>query len=339
MSRWGSSVRRCRARAGRWRALVAGFTLPMGCVATDSEAPAQARLCTARAAPNVGSGSVVMISADLGEYGTLRCSGALVAPTLVLTSRLCLGLPSEVQALVLDPPVTTEETRAGERGLYGVYVDYVSGCSSDAGWRAIEDGSFSSRLGDDIEQTSLLVSVVEPDASVRSMSTVRDVFAAVTESRCDNYLAILALDVALEPTPVPVRMKETASVGDRVQLSGIWSMQSRPRPHTVAATIEAITGGLGSATAPPLSAQLSTQVCDFEAGGPVIAEDTGALIGIVATPTGTECGDPLGRTVATRVAPFRQLLVDAVLETGESLQVEAQPEEPVLAELPPCGGG
>jgi hypothetical protein len=277
-----------------------------------------------------------MVTAELGEHGVSRCSGVLIAPTLVLTNVLCLGLPAEVQALVLEPPVAVEVTREGERSLHGIFVDYTRSCTSGETWRPLEDGSFAARLGDAVDSSSLLVSVIVPEGVVAETSTVRETFVAVAESRCAGYLAMLALDVALAADPVPVRLQESAEIGDNVQMSGIWSQESRPRPHTVPAIIEETAGDRGSSTTPPLSLKLSQQLCDFESGGPVVAEDTGALIGIIATPTGENCGDPLGRTIATRVAPFKRLLIDTVLETHETLRVEAQPGHDELGELPAC---
>ena len=89
------------------------------------------------------------------------------------------------------------------------------------------------------------------------------------------------------------------------------------------ARVEDVAFAEASAETPPRSVTLTEQVCYFEPGGAVVSSSTGALLAIMAYGTGETCGDPQGRSIATRLAPFGRLLTDAAEAAGSRLREEA----------------
>lgn len=312
-------------RSAHW--LPAALLL-VSCVATDPGANDVAALCAMPRVERPPNDSAVLVHGSLREAGELDCSGIALTPRLVLSNVLCLVLPAELDLSDLDMPLG----RPSFDGIPGYTgdVDYTGSCASAAGWGPTEDGSFAAWLGASLEPSSFTVQLLR-DGQLVASSSVRRVWFPHAGSRCWDTLAALVLEEPLDVTPRAVRLEETSRVGESITLSAFGPSLRVPLERL--GEIEAITDQAGDASAPPRSLLLSKQVCNYEPGGGVLSAETGAAIGVIAFGTGDECGDPEGRTIATRIAPFRRLLLDAAQDAGESLPIEppTQSAEPVPA--------
>jgi hypothetical protein len=305
--------------------------LSAACVSTarDDDAPALP-LCAAPATAAGPSPSVVLVTADLENAGLLRCSGVVIAPTLVLTSLACVVLPARVAPIDVVTPSETAPF-SGTRPLSDGLVDYSSVCDVDAGWAPREDGRFASRYGVPVPVSALTVSQREPPTE--TITTVRATSSSLADSPCWGALAILVLDVPVDLEPMPLRLDAPTLPGEPVVLSGFGSIGGAYQKHDIVSSVEASTLDAEGGPAPPRSLLLRGGVCDFESGGAVVSQQTGALIGIITSGTGEGCGEGQGYTVALRTAPFRRMLVQAAELAVESLRVEPSAEG---LRWPPC---
>jgi len=301
-----------------------------GCVPTESEAVEEASMCTAQPSALDGSGSIVLVRGDLEGAGLTLCSGVLVSPRLALTHQSCLVLPSEVDAA--DLVVDDERPSFDGRELHSGDVDYASTCRVDAGWDPLESGDFAAWLGQPLDPATVTVSVVRDGAELAS-TTVQQILLPHAASRCWDILAAMVLEDELPAVLRPVRVMEVTAPGDAVTI-GAFSV-SLTEPQFRDAVVEAVTLDTAAAGTPPRSLELSRQVCFSEPGGAVVS-DSGAIIGLIGYGTGAFCGDPEGRTIATRLAPFRRMLLDAAREAGDRLPVEAAQISGVGGAIPAC---
>lgn len=302
--------------------LAAGALLAVegGCVDTALEAAEPVPVCVAAGPTGDPAGSVVMVRADLREAGQIYCSGVVIAPTLVLTTLLCAVLPAELDFVDLDDP-----TRRLAGGFFRYYmgdVDYLESCrTNDGGWAPVDDGSFSARLGERLEASAL--SVIVPSGGATDSSSVSRIIRSRSESRCWDTLAVLVLDRDLGLPLMTLRLEEESFVGESVTMSGIGVVDAEFARVVLPSRIEDITFETGDVVAPPRSLLLEGPICDFQTGGPITSDDTGASIGLIAFETDFSCEDPEAPTIGTRLAPFRRLLIDAARSASETLRVEA----------------
>jgi len=298
----------------------AAATCGMGCVDTGSTTIESLSLCVAPEPAPTPWNSVVMVNSDLREAGSIHCSGVVIAPTLVLTTLLCVALPPNLDSIDLDD--VGQGLTGGFKRYYMGDVDYLGTCrADDGGWAPREDGSFSARLGEMLDPSAVTVAIEEGGEAIATSSVSRMVLPH-TDSRCWDTLAVLVLDHDLGLRPATLRLEETSLVGDSVTMSGFGVADNSFTRHELPSTIETVTFEAGDATAPPRSLLLAGPVCDFETGGPVVADDSRAVIGTIGFQTDFSCEDPAASTVATRLAPFRRLLIDAADSASETLQIE-----------------
>jgi hypothetical protein len=260
---------------------------------------------------------VVLVKGSLREAGDTRCSGIAITPRIVVTNLLCLVLPSELQPSDLDTPLDLASFEGST--FYSGEVDYAASCPAEGGWAPREDGSFAPWLGPPLELSALEVDLSR-EAQLISSSKVLSVFRSGAASRCWDSLAALVLEEGLDVEPRPVRLTESTQVGEAVVLSAFGPSFRTPLARP--AQVEQITFERAAAEAPPHSLLLNQKVCFFEPGGGVLSVETGAVLGVIGYRTGSDCDDPESRTIATRLAPFRRMLLDAAKDSGETLEVE-----------------
>jgi hypothetical protein len=172
------------------------------------------------------------------------------------------------------------------------------------------------------------------DREPAAVRGVRQILLPNAQSRCSDGIAALIL---AEPLPVPyraVRLSDATAVGDAVIMSSLDPLAVTTFQRT--ANVEAVTGDMGISGAPPRSLILNLQACYSEPGGGVLAEASGALVAIMGYGTGTYFGDPVGRTLAARRAPYQHMLFEAADAALDILRLEAEPLIAKPAPLPTC---
>ena len=250
----------------------------------------------AGAAADASSANVVALK--IGDGATfLLCSGAVVAPNVVLTARHCV-------AQKLSDTVACDEDG---RSMQGPQV----GANVVPGVLHVFVGATPNLYG-------------APAANGRA------IFAPTGDTLCNADLAFVVLDRDLAGIdPMPIRLDAAARAGELVHVVGYGNndqrMSTGVRLRTAPLAVRAVGRGV-SKNQTPLAThefELGRSACDGDSGGPAVAEGTGAVVGVVSR--GASCNDDFGH-VFVEPSGFRTLLDKAFASAG------AQPiAEPPLA--------
>lgn len=310
---------------------VALAALP-ACIDTSPVGLTLPPLCLATSAAPEPSESVVLVEGDLRLAGRTVCSGYAVTPSVIVTNSVCVIMPAGLVASDLDRPLEMPSFE-GEYYAYSGNVDYASVCDVDAGWEPREQGQFGAWPGEPLSPSQLTVSILEQGEPV-AVSNVRQVLLSHAGSRCADSIAALVL---AEPLPVPyrpLRLSEETQAGEAVIMSSLDPMAVTTLERS--ANIEVVTGVVHQPGVPARALVLSQQSCYYEPGGGLLSEASGALIGVLGYGTGSYCGDPQGKTMATVIAPYQRMLMEAADAAPDVLHLEPAPLLATPAPLPRC---
>ena len=273
---------------------------PVGDGALDSEVVAQAREPLYLGGPGGGADSTTsnVVALKIGE-GTsfLLCSGALVAPNVVLTAKHCV-------AQKLSEIVACDEDGLSMQGP---------------------------QVGANVPPGTLHVLVgAAPNLYATPAANGRAIFTPTGDILCNSDIAFVVLDRPLTGIdPMPIRLDAAARAGEAVHVVGYGNndqgLPAGVRLRTQPLAVRAVGRGI-SKNQTPLAThefELGRSACDGDSGGPAIAEATGAVLGVVSR--GASCNDDFGH-VFVEPSGFRSLLDQAFAYAG------AQPiAEPPLA--------
>ncbi len=235
--------------------------------------------------------AVATAADDGGDHVTL-CSGALVAPNLVLTARHCV-----TRALTATPSCD-----ADGRSHNGVHL------SAD-----VDPSRISIYVG----------SVVRPETDAPVARAERTLHPK-SQVLCDADVAFLVLDRPIEGKVLPMRLHGPVEAGDRVVPVGfgggpanIVGLKVARNDSTVLAigpTANARTG----AVLGPREFEVDQATCRGDSGGPAIDATTGEVVGVVSR--GGSCSAS-GNHVYTRVDSYARLAAHAFV-TAQRIAAE-----------------
>lgn len=238
-----------------------------------------------RAVEQEASSGVVAIAttmADAPAHITL-CSGALVAPNLILTARHCVS-----RAVTATP-------------------------SCDARGRS-HNGA---HLAEDVDPASIAIYTgthVRPDVDVPVAHAVRTLHPS-GQVLCDSDVAFLVLDRPVSnSTILSMRLHAPVETGDVVVPVGFGGGPLNIVGHKVArskSTILATGPSANAATGAvlgPREFEVDRATCRGDSGGPAIDVTSGEIVGVVSR--GGSCS-ATGNHVYTRVDAYTKLATDA----------------------------
>lgn len=221
------------------------------------------------------------------------CSGALVAPNVVLTARHC------VSKMVTDKVICTDRGQSAN----GAHV---------GGDHRVEELAVFASETPDFEG--------EPDA--RATAVVH----ADGSSLCNSDIALLVLDRAPAGTsPLPVRLGKSVTTSDRIRAVGYGKSEISTGPGMrmrkdgigileVGAKLTASDTALGDK-----EFEVGRSICQGDSGGPSISESTGAVVGVVSR--GADCRQDFGH-VYTQTAGFESLFAAALIRADAKILTE-----------------
>jgi hypothetical protein len=294
-------------RSGRGLTLSLGFGLASAACIDTELAPISEVDCPAQ---TQATDNIVFVVAQLGNLGLVQCSGVLISRTLVVTALGCTMVPNEVADSYGREQLPDAEATGNV---------YYSGAVDPAdcnGGNAIEDGSFSTLVGDPLPKEAFSVYLASErltDAGYE-VSEVR----RVGGTRCSAGLALLKLSSGIGSSASPVRAEETDGLDEPLLLRYL-SVGARfvlEREELATQLNPSVLAGS------PRSFELA-ETCPKQSGGALFSATTGALVGILASSSGSmDCRAPAPGT-ALRLAPFRRSLIAAA--APEKLELESGP--------------
>ena len=266
------------------------------------------------------NGVVLVMHYDaLQSAGATGCSGALIAPNLVLTARHCVSVTDE----------TSTCTAQGKAAFGGkVYAD--------------EDPTKLFVFGG-VERPDFLSGAVHPSFGTQILTT-----GAMTI--CNEDIALIVLDrPVVGATTMPVRLAGGPAANEVVTLVGwgITETSESPKTRQQRAGVPII--ALGPSTSGQLGpAEFATSegTCAGDSGGPAISA-SGAVVGVVSrgviVVADAGAGGPScvgGTSTFTSTAAYADLLATAYAKAGQVPWAEGQPD-PLLAtaDVYALGGG
>jgi hypothetical protein len=249
---------------------------------------------------------VVMLRAEVNGVEVL-CSASLVAPNLIVTARHCVSY--------LTPGLFNCTVR-------GELVDNPEGGGS---------------LGQHLPAESISVfDNTTPRHEPLAHGT--RIVSTLAPAICVNDIAFMVLDTELDLPIVPIRLNRPALLKEDVTLLGFgltderqnidYALQKRRRKgglQIAGVGPDSIDDGV--TTVPPRALILNgPSGCVGDSGGPLLASNSGALLGVYSLQAGESCLAPNVRHQLVHVSPFRALLEEAFAAAGAIPTPEAENE-------------
>jgi V8-like Glu-specific endopeptidase len=255
--------------------------------------------------------AVVAVEVDNGGTTSFElCSGALVAPNVVLTARHCVSVQTSTQ-------VTCDQN-----GVSATPPDF--GADEPIGIIHVFTGASPSLLG-------------TPAANAVA------VFHDAGNTLCNLDLALIVLDTPITGIePLKVRLSGAVTTGESTRTVGYGEndqnapIGTRFRKDDV--TVLAV-GSTVSASGTPLGSnefEMGESMCEGDSGGPAMDETTGAVVGIVSR--GGACTDTSGH-IYTSLAGFGSVFQQAFAMAGGAPITENEPYPEAGAGAAPSEAG
>ncbi len=278
-----------------------------GCAAESADdagnEPVLAKVDTGSSDPTIYGGERDDDEGSIGGVVALRvgaggsfelCTGALVAPNVVLTARHC----------VTKNTTTSVSCDENGRSANGPHV-----------------------VGDEAPGTIGIYTGASPVFSKRPLALAKAIVSPQGDYLCDADIALVVLDRSLSVEPLAVRLEAKAQVGETIRAVGYGQndmnapIGSRFRKNALRVL------GQGKGLSPsktPLGEhefEVGKSICQGDSGGPAISEKTGAVIGVVSR--GGKCDEDFGH-IYTTTAGFEAMFTQAFAIAGGEPRLESE---------------
>jgi hypothetical protein len=291
------------ARSPRWLATVVLVTTAVGCAAEGADEAVETGVRTGTTAAKIvggskdddGAGVAGVVALRVGSGATFElCSGALIAPNVILTARHCVT--KNVTTLVScdengrssnGPHVASNEDPAA----IGVYVG------------------------------------ASPSFAKKPLAVARAVIAPSGPYLCDSDIALVVLATPItDVAPLAVRINSPAREGEKIRSIGYGHSDTESPIGTRFRKDGVEVLAQGKAVSPsktPLGThefEVGKSICQGDSGGPAISEETGAILGVVSR--GGNCDEDFGH-IYTTTSGFDDLFESAFALAGAAPTLEA----------------
>jgi len=250
---------------------------------------------------------VVLLRVIADDGTELVCTGSLVGPNLVLTARHCVAYLSEGQfSCTVRGELTNNPEGAGRLGLHLPAQNIEIFGREMPRKKALARGS--------------------------------QVLSTLSPNICKNDIAFVVLDAAVDLPIVPMRLGRPAQLHETSVLVGYGldasqagiDYATQPRLQRRDLDIAALGPDSledGVTTVPPRALILKgPSGCIGDSGGPLLAQATGAVLGVYSLQEGESCSAPNLRHQMVHVPPFVTLIDEAFSAAGCVPTPEPEPE-------------
>lgn len=301
----------------RRKAVLASATLAVAAAACSPSAQQGERSSVVREAVIKGTASdasqdavVLLVHYDPQSGGFGQCTATILGPSVVLTARHCVS-----------------ETDQG------------SACSASG--KALDGG----RIYSDHKANTMYVfkGAQRPNfhGDIKADGRGAKILHSGAKTLCDQDIALILLDKPIEAAPIaPIRLDAPPTpreimtavgwgVTDKTESPNVRQQRSGIRIEKVGPVEDAPGDAVGKN-----EFRVGESICSGDSGGPGLATETGAVLGVVSRGgNGTE-GDPNdpssqcldASNLYTQVAPFNDLVLKAFDEAGEEPWLEGGPD-------------
>jgi len=291
------------SRTGVFRALLAG-TLAAACAGAPADGPTSTSAETIVGGEDSGPEDdfVVQIFPDEPEpYTDFACSGALVAPNVVLTALHCVS--------VFD----------GDR--YGCQPD-GSTDPSGAGW-----------IGEPLEPANVAVRF-GTEAQLTFAAHGLEIFGSHSTFACVDDIAFVVLDTALPARGVALRNERPVVKGESLTVIGygqseVVDARRRRRPGVTVIDVGPDDQSEGLGTLPARNFLVDDGPCGGDEGAPALSEETGAVVGVFRQTVSGNCLRAGSYGGFVQVAPLIGLARQAFEAAGAKLRLETPSPAPL----------
>lgn len=214
-----------------------------------------------------GGGNDAVVALRIGDASPYQlCTGALVAPNVVLTARHCVS--QDVSATVV----------CNEKG----------------------ESTNGAQVGDDRDPSTVWIYTgANPTFTGTPAAHAKQFFHPATNVLCDSDIALVVLDAAIDGvTPMELRLDGGVRPGETVRAVGYGKndegFSTGTRMHRPGVGVLAIGAGVSKSQTALATHEfeVGTSICQGDSGGPAISEATGAVVGVVSR--GGDCSDDFG---------------------------------------------
>jgi hypothetical protein len=294
------------------RAVACLTALALGCAypaSTEGPAVTRASVVGGGVSPPGGIEDAVLLLRVSLDGGELVCSASLVAPNLAVTASHCVShfVDGRFTCTAQGELVSTDENA----GMLGAHFDAAS----------IEfyDG-----------QTP----------RTKPVALGAQVLSTLSETVCVNDVAFVVLDRDLSLPVLPLRLHGRARLGEPVTLVGYgfdddmadgsfldFRTQGRTRNATlVIEDVGPVSDGDATSTPPRTVVVEGPSGCIGDSGGPLMARETHALLGVDSLSDTDDCRAHTIRNFFTHVPDFVLLTADAFSAAGYEPTPEPNPD-------------
>jgi hypothetical protein len=252
---------------------------------------------------------VLLLRGLLDDGSEFVCSASLVAPNLLVTAQHCVSYLTQ--------------------GLFS--------CSTRG--ELIESEAGAGILGLSLPPERL---EVYGGKTPRKTPLAHGASIISTHSRniCQNDLAFVVLDTSLTLPVIPLRIGRPAELNEPGVLVGYgmvagqhsidFRTQARAqKPNQVIVGVGPDSVEDGVLTIPPRTLRLEgPSGCIGDSGGPLLAQSSGALLGVYSLQIGDDCAAARVRHQLVHVPPFQLLIEEAFAAAGAQPLLEATDEPP-----------
>jgi trypsin len=231
-----------------------------------------------------------------------NCTGTVIAPNLIATALHCIT-----------------------RSTLGTFTCKPDGSLTD-------DSQNEGRVGALVDPSEISITVGPAVVGVEPSAHGQRLLGSGSTQICRGDIGFVVLDTDLDVPITPVRLDYGVKVGDLVDVMGYGETEQPTSTGRHKRTgVRVIDVGPaqedGTAiTASPRTFVTNEGACHGDSGGPALAEDTGALVGVYSLAAGNSCTGIGTRNVYSSLNLFSKLTLQAF---------EAAGAEPIIDEAPP----